>query len=143
MEVDTGTALSIMPASVFSARFLDQQLAPATITLKTYTDEPMNVLGQSHRDGEESQPPQKLTLVVVEGLGPSLLGCNWLQRLKLNWGLIKAVQASNGSLTDILDKFKDVLADGLGTVTTVKAMFLMKLQVLYAKTCTSGTKRCS
>ena len=31
------------------------------------------------------------------------------------------MQASNGSLTGILDQFKDVFADGLGTVTTTEA----------------------
>ena len=50
-----------------------------------------------------------------------MLGRNWLQCLKLNWSQIKAVQMSDRSLGAVLDKYKDVFADGLGTVTTVKA----------------------
>ena len=82
----------------------------------------MNVLGQTDMNVKyEGQPSQKLILVVVEGTGPPLLGRNWLQHLKLNWSLIKGVQAGGGSLASVLDRFQDVFADGLGTVTSVKA----------------------
>ena len=109
MEVDTGAAVLIMPTSVFSSHFPDQQLVQSNVMLKTYTGEPMNILGQADVNVKyERQPPQKLILVVIEGTGQSLLGRNWLQHLKLNWSLIKAVQAGDGSLAGVLDRFQDV-----------------------------------
>ena len=53
----------------------------------------------------EAQPPHKLLLVVVEGTGLSLLVHNWLQHVKLNWSLIEAVQAGDGSLAGDFDRF--------------------------------------
>ena len=69
MEVDTGAAVSLMPARVFSTHFPDQQLAPSNVSLKTYTGEPVKVLGEADMKVKyEGQPPQKLTLVVVESV---------------------------------------------------------------------------
>ena len=37
---------------------------------------------------------KELTLQVVETLGPTLLGHNWLSQIQLNWGEIKALKLS-------------------------------------------------
>ena len=68
----------------------------------------------------EQQPSQQLPLVIVEGDGLSLLGRNWLHRIQLNWSHIKAVNIPE-SLPNILEIFKDVFADGLGMIQSVKA----------------------
>ena len=58
-----------------------------------------------------------LTLTVVVGDGPSLLGRNWLQLMKLNWRSIKVVNTpKEGSLNYLLDKFSDVFTGKLGTI---------------------------
>ena len=122
MEVDTGAAMSIMSGVVFTSHFPQKHLSPSAVTLKTYTGEPMKVLGEVEVSVQyEQQPPQQLPLVIVEGGGPSLLGRNWLHHLKLNWSHIRAVSMPNDSLPAILENFKDVFADGLGTIQSVKA----------------------
>ena len=122
MEVDTGAAVSIMSGATFAAHFLDKHLSPLTVTLKTYIGETMKVLGEVEVSVQyEQQPLQQLPLVTVEGDGPSLLGRNWLHRIILNWSHIEAVSMPNDSLPIILEKFKDVFTDGLGTIRSVKA----------------------
>ena len=117
MEVDTGAVVSIMSGAVFTSHFPQKHLSPSAVTLKTYTGEPMKVLGEVEVSVQyEQQPPQQLPLVIVEGGGPSLLGRNWLHHLKLNWSHIQAVSMPNDSLPAILENFKDVFADGLGTI---------------------------
>ena len=39
----------------------------------------------------QKQQPKRLSLVVVHGKGPPLLGRNWLKHFTLDWGRIKTV----------------------------------------------------
>ena len=53
----------------------------------------------------------------MAGDGPSLLGRDWLQHIKLNWREIKAVAThAVGSLEYLLDKYGDIFTDDLGTI---------------------------
>ena len=59
----------------------------------------------------------KLILVVVEGSGPSLLGHNWLNYLRLDWSRIAQVHATRlKTLNLVLDQHKAIFEDGLGTI---------------------------
>ena len=46
MEVDTGAAVSILLEKTFQSNFPDAVLKPAAVTLRTYTGQPMPVVGQ-------------------------------------------------------------------------------------------------
>ena len=46
LEVDTGAAVSILSEKTFQSNFLDAVLKPAAVTLRTYTGQPMPVVGQ-------------------------------------------------------------------------------------------------
>ncbi len=63
-----------------------------------------------------------MPLVVVKGNKPPLLGRNWLQKLKLNWGKIFSLQR-NEPLTrkDMLEKPKDLFKDGYGKIKNFRA----------------------
>ena len=126
MEVDTGAAVSIVSAETFATHFPGKHLSPSTLTLKTYTGEPMKVLGEVEVSVKyEQQPPKKLSLVVVEGKGLSLLRRNWLHHIRLNWSHIKVVRGPNDSLSTVLHQFKDVFTEGLGTVRSIKAKLIV------------------
>ena len=54
----------------------------------------MNVVGESTLDVLYSdQGLKSLTLAVVAGSGPALLGRNWLQLFMLEWQQIKSVRS--------------------------------------------------
>ena len=57
----------------------------SNIILKTYTEEPIRLMGNLHVRVQYGDQVAKLALVVVAGEGPSLFGRNWLKCLKLNW----------------------------------------------------------
>lgn len=65
IEIDAGTAASIMPASVFFSSFSTSE----NDTVKQVDGRTSECSGQSQRGGKvRKSPPQKLMLVVVEGV---------------------------------------------------------------------------
>ena len=62
-----------------------------------------------------------LPLLVVGGKGPALLGRNWLEKIKLNWPIIKQRSSHNKWLEEILQKHAQLLEEGLGTLQGTKA----------------------
>ena len=46
MEVDTDAAVSLLSEDTLKSKFPEARLQPATVQLKTYTGEPLEVLGE-------------------------------------------------------------------------------------------------
>lgn len=44
--LDTGAAYSVMPDKTYFERFQNSKLKPSNIKFKTYTGQPINVLGE-------------------------------------------------------------------------------------------------
>lgn len=94
----------------------------STTLLKTYSGERLHVVREMVVKVEHKGQKEHLTLTAVAGDGPSLLGKNWLQLIKLNLRSIKAVNNhTEGSLLYLLDKFSDVFAEKLGTIKSFSA----------------------
>ena len=60
-----------------------------------------------------------LPLVVVKGDGPTLLGRNWLTKIKLNWDKIHCMQ--NPRLHDLLSQYDELFQERLGTFKDYEA----------------------
>ena len=122
MEVDTGAALSIISETTRKARFPGLRLHKSNVILKTYTEEPMQVVGNLHVRVHYGSQQAKLVLVVVGGDGPSLFGRNWLNYIRLDWSNIAAVRSVNTKpLYTLMQQYQSLFAEGLGTVTPYKA----------------------
>ena len=66
----------------------------------------MKVLGiMSATINYESQTAT-LPLLVVSGIGASLMGCNWLEKLTLNWKAIHNIHSDK--LQEVLSEFSEV-----------------------------------
>ena len=67
-------------------------------------------------------------LTVVQGNGPSLLGRDWLSRIRLDWAEIGAVRAHEGekAVSHILDKYRYVFTGGPGKMTHIKAHLMLR-----------------
>ncbi len=76
MELDTGAALTLISESKRKAIFPKEKLRPANLVLKTYTNEPIEVMGTLNVRVQYEGQLKKLVLVVIAGNGPSLLGRN-------------------------------------------------------------------
>ena len=86
MELDTGAALSVTSEWTYQKMWLHgaPDLESLTISLHTYTGEQLEVLGSVLVQVEYKDQHECLPLLVGQGSGSSLLGCNWLQKLRLD-----------------------------------------------------------
>ena len=130
MEVDTGAAISLLSEATFKSKFPEAKLQPATVKLKTYTGEPLEVLGELPVEVQyQKQSPKQLSIVVVKGNGPSLLGRNWLEDIRLDWQHIASVVAAQkpfAKLDTLLEKYTEVFSEALGTIKPFQAKLFLK-----------------
>ena len=117
-----GAAVTVMSGERFHQLLPVHPLHPSSVELKTYTGEPMKVVGETRVDiSYQSQEVNSLSLVVVEGSGPSLLGRNWLHHITLDWSNIRTVLLQKDEFRKLLQEYAEVFSDEIGTITPVKA----------------------
>ena len=132
MEVDTGAAVSIISERTQKKAFPKASLQKTTVKLRTYTEEPMSVLGEMQVDVTYQQSTHVLTLYVVQGIGPTLLGRNWLQYIRLDWRSlgIATVQEVPSPADALLKKYEAVFQEGVTTMRSFKANLQLKSDVV-------------
>ena len=84
MEIDTGAFLSLISEETQKSLWPNKRLQPSTVNLTTYSGESLSIKGCMVVKVCYGQQEAKLTLLVVHGKGPSLLGRDWLQNQQLN-----------------------------------------------------------
>ncbi len=119
MELDTGASVSLVSNTTFKNLFGNRNLRNSDLTLRTYSGELLNVLGEVEVLVVYKDQVKALPLVVVDGEGPSLFGRDWLAHFKLNWHEIKSIR--NEELSDILTRANDVFQHELGELKGCKA----------------------
>ena len=122
-ELDTGASVTIMPQEVCRKLFpRGTMMRKSSLLLKTYSGESIPVLGELDVDVQYEQQQHKLRLAVVAGEGPSLLGRDWLNHVKLNWREIKAMSThAAGSWECLLEKYGELFADDVGNIESFTA----------------------
>ena len=82
MELDTGAAVSIISEDTFKSVFKDSVcITPTSISLRTYLGYQLPVLGSAVVEVVYNSQVLSLPLIVVKGIGSTLLGRNWLEHL--------------------------------------------------------------
>ena len=84
MEVDTGAAVSIVSECTYRG-LRSVTLKKSRVFLRTYSAEPLVVLGEADVEVQYKGQPLKLRLIVVKGDGPSLMGREWIRRMEIDW----------------------------------------------------------
>ena len=74
MELDTGAAITIISETKYKEQFTGKKLRESSMLLKTYSGERLRVIGKMDVKVEYERQKASLTLTVVAGDGPSLLG---------------------------------------------------------------------
>ena len=129
MEIDTGAAVSLVSEETVNSSFMKNlPLHPIDVRLRTYTGEAVQVLGKVMVRVAKDNASATLPLLVVKGGGTTLLGRDWLQKLKLDWKTIFNLHSSL-SLQQVLDSHKSVFTDELGTFNKSKVKFYLKESV--------------
>ena len=86
MELDTGTAMSIISEATYKNLWeVPPKLEPTTTRLRMYSGQQLVVLVTLNVKVKYKAQQVTRTLLVVEGLGPSLFRRNWLEVIKLDW----------------------------------------------------------
>ena len=123
MELDTGAAMSLISETTKKELFPTVNLRHSEVVLKTYTSEKITVLGEMDVDVKYEDQENTLTLLVIKGPGPSLIGRNWMSHIQFNWSVIKHTRNSDyqNELEVLLEKYKPVFSDTLGTMKNFSA----------------------
>ena len=87
IDVDTGASVSIISEKTFNELFPEKSIQSSRLELKTYTGETLNIVGEATvQVTYQHQSSKQFPLVVVAGIGPTLLGQNWLRHIRFDWG---------------------------------------------------------
>ena len=123
MEVDTGASVTVISEATLGSIWPKQPappLQPTAVKLRTYTGEAIPVVGRLMVKVQYQGQEEQLPLVAVAGDGPSLLGRDWLAKLKLEWKHMFRVHAQE-SLQDVLERHDMVFKPELGRIKGVEA----------------------
>lgn len=132
MEVDMGAAVSVI-----SEQKLKEVLSRAVVKRHwwpwTYTPEKVPMCGEVQVTPQYGSQSKRLTLYVIRGEGPCLLGQEWLCSIRLDWktiGLTTAASGVKASLETVLNRYSEVFRDELGTVRPIQAKLKLKEDVM-------------
>jgi len=117
MEVDTGSGDSIISEDVFHSQFGGPEvvpLSPLNYTLYTYTQQPLQILGEIQVQVVHNDQTKVLPLIVVKGKGTTLLGRLWLNELQLDWKQVHRVNSLSSE--SVTSQHKPLFAGDLGTL---------------------------
>ena len=130
MELDTGSALTIVNEQDYQRHWPHLPLKRANLTLRTYTGQKVYPKGKirvtvTYR---KKSYPDMYVYVLPKG-GAPLLGREWMRKLQLDWRSIQALTpgetegttSSPTRLADILAESADVFQDGLGLLKGISA----------------------
>ena len=87
MEVDTGASASIISEATYKKLWRGRlpPLKKTNVKLRTYSGEIIKVLGTTTIEVVYESQKEQLPLLVVVANGPSLLGKDWMKKIRLNW----------------------------------------------------------
>lgn len=130
MEIDTGASLSIISEETYKQLSSEIPLSfqECTTVLKTYTGESLHVLGKITVPVTYQQQKIDLPLLIIEGTSPSLMGRDWLAKLKLNWQEINHLRGCE-KLEELLERHSSVFSSKLGCFNAMKAKIYIREEV--------------
>ena len=114
MELDTGAAVTIMSETAFNEKLQGLRLSPSTVKLRTYVGNCISVLGQATVPVKYKDQQYQLPLYVVSGNKPTLLGRQWLEKIKLDWNSIFKVEKNTEkqpTVDELLSQHKKVFLE--------------------------------
>ena len=146
MEIDTGASRSIIGEKDWEKvnAKMKRSLKPFSNKLKSFTGEIIPVIGEGKVEVKYGNSVYGfMPVIVAKGAVPQLLGRDWLKKVKLNWNEIFKVSScllsnpkpispqlpspkAKSRLEVLLDTYREVFKDELGTFTGGKASIKLK-----------------
>ena len=120
MELDTGSAVSVIPVSIFKKQFPKTKLQPTPVHLRTYCGNRLRTLGKTTVAIELNGQKAQDDVYIVDSTGPPLFGRTWLRKLQLDWKEIHSVTASPKERLDKLkERYTEIFKTDLGCLQGV------------------------
>ena len=123
MEIDTGASRSLISSEQWQE--LHQRVPRLTLetrdlpNLRTYSGEVIVPLGSVVVNVQNKESVRQLSVLVVPGKGPNLLGRDWLEAMNLDWTCVHKLDTPS----DFLSPYQSLFEDGVGTISGVTAKF--------------------
>ena len=128
MEFDTGASISLISEETYRQYFPLVELSPSKLVLRTYTTEPLKVLGYMQAQVQYENQKATVPLFIIEGKGPSLIGRDWMTKIQFNWNTVKQISAQ-GRLEALFEKYSSIFSDKLGTMKNYTATLELEQSV--------------
>ena len=128
MQVDTAADVSVMSEEIASG-IPDLEIKPTDRVLKDFNNKEIQVVGEAKVSVQyQGKTVNDLCIVIVKGHRQTLLGIEWLKHIKLDWKNIFSVLDNDvdSNTQYILEEYKEVFEQSLGTVKHVKARLALK-----------------
>lgn len=133
MQIDTAADYSIMSKDTYETKYKDIELRPTAVKLRTYSGQILKTCGEMNCIIQYNGQTAELPMIVVDCKGkPTLLGRNWLEKIKMNWSEIFSVTSSetdNTKLQGLLEKHKELFSDSYEGIEGFKAHITVKEDV--------------
>jgi len=91
MELDTGSAVTIISEQTLKERFGNVKLDKPYSTLKSYSGETIKQAGSIHVRVTYNNQTKDLRLCVVKGIRASLFGRDWVNEINVDWSSVMRV----------------------------------------------------
>ena len=118
MLIDTGAVVSVVPEWVYK-KYLSHLSLRKARPLRSYSGDKLNLLEEVTVTVVYGNQRSSLPLVIVKGDKPALLGRNWLEQIRLDWGEIFSVVKPN-PVDKLIKKYAKLFEGGMGRLTTLK-----------------------
>ena len=130
MQLDTGSALTIMSKEDFQKLFVGEKLPKTTTAMKTFSGEKLKLLGYAIVKVCLNNQTLKLKLHVVDAKAPPLFGRDWLcslydQNDVLNVFNLNAEMHDN-ALSQLLNQYEAVFENALGKLNNITGKLYLK-----------------
>ena len=130
MEIDTGSAVSVVPRRFWEKELKEKPLQKCATILKTVTGERVGILGQTNVRVSHKSEEVELPILVMEGEGPTLLGRNWLLALKIDWTSVYKTLVTTKE-EELIAQYGDLFKQEIGTLEGFQAKLAVDTPKFY------------
>ncbi|XP_064482871.1 uncharacterized protein K02A2.6-like [Ornithodoros turicata] len=128
MQVDTGSAVSLMSEKEAKRHFGYVQYRQVQTTLRTYNGSTVPVKGCVDVKVMHNGNAYELPLQIAKNRGnsrmPTLLGRDWLRHLRLNWPQIANIHTVNEK--GMVESYRDLFTKNMGVIKNFSASIVLK-----------------
>jgi len=129
MEIDTGSSVSLISHKTYQEKFAESPLQSTGDTLNVYGGtSSLNVVGKVPVCVNDVN---NLMLFVVQEDGPSLVGRDWLDHVKLDWSSIfnvhkiKTNHEVDRQIENLLEDYQELFTDEIGKLQSHEAKLVL------------------